>query len=73
MTNMYCILAPFFLVALTSQAFADYSSDRESLLPSTYRSSSQSDRSIVDVDLLKRSSSHNSSVYAASKDATSVL
>ncbi|KAL8795433.1 MAG: hypothetical protein Q9195_002022 [Heterodermia aff. obscurata] len=58
---MHSILTPFFLVALTSQTFAKHPSDHESLLPTTDRSSHQSDKSIVDVDLLRRSSRTNSS------------
>ena len=74
MINMYWILAPFSLVALALQAFANYPSDHESrLLPSTYRSSQQSDKSILDVDLLKRSSSSNFAMYAACNNAISVI
>ena len=72
-SKMHCILTPFFLVALTSQIFANHPSDHEGLLPSTLRSSLQRDKSLVAVDLLRRSSRNDSSMFVASNNTTSAI
>ena len=70
---MYLILTFFFLVALTSQAFANDPSDHENLLPTAYHLAQQSGKTIPDVDLLKRSSTNDSSMYVASNNGISAI
>ena len=69
---MHLVLT-FFLVTLTSQAFASDPSDLENLLPTAYHFSQQSGKTIPDVDLLKRSSTNDSSMYAASNNGISAI